>query len=826
MRGRGGDGRGDDEAGVELIQRAVQTIADLGIASARDLQPHLTAWRQRPPSMDTQDDEQELATFLSGLFQANVITRNQGRTLLGMLTGSARPVPAAVAPPSQPHPDDAFIGRRFGSYIAEELVGEGAMGRVYRATREGTLERDFVIKVFGSKDEEAVRRFGREAEIMGSLDHPNIVKVVASGQEGSVPYMVLEYVDGPTLQEMLKERGRFSWKSATRAVKQIAMALIEAHGKGIVHRDLKPANVLVARGGMLRLFDFGLAKVTTHSSLSAAGDILGSPAFIAPEQWGDHEVDARADLFALGVIYYLLMAGKPPFRGRTPSDYSAAIQAGSYTPLAEVAPDADSRVCHLVTALLETERAYRPISAKAVVQDLDRILRGKHPNLPRIEPRGGQEPFPLVGKDIFRVGSDPSCEVLIGGASAAHATIARTPAGYLLKSVVRAEDTRVNGNPVDEIVLRDKDKVEFGDSEVHRFRTGHVGQGGRYASISERLNKSEMVSAEVTQDAGEPPLPVPGLLDAALASSAHPRSFVSCFEQMDARLRERTFERTRRALFSTGLQEPAAAALERARELARQRTWDLAEKLFDRSRENLGREVEAWLSWWIEARATHPRQFRGPGERAFGWIELEGEGSHRIELRERESWTLGRADEADITIPERSVSRTHLQLIRLNRRILFRDLGSRFGVRREDERVEIGLLGDGDELELGKVKLTFRDGLEQEPLVTSPMIEVDPLTFEALVEQSPQHAIVILVRLLDTAPLADFCIQGAAPHEDFASIGSLVMDFLDHQRSRALSVLPKVTGVDHGQDSAAWAAWLDQAAPTLPPQVVPAGWTR
>ena len=106
------------------------------------------------------------------------------------------------------------------------------------------------------------------------------------------------------------------------------------------------------------------------------------------------------------------------------------------------------------------------------------------------------------------------------------------------------------------------------------------------------------------------------------------------------------------------------------------------------------------------------------------------------------------------------------------------------------------------------------------------MIEVDPLTFEALVEQSPQHAIVILVRLLDTAPLADFCIQGAAPHEDFASIGSLVMDFLDHQRSRALSVLPKVTGVDHGQDSAAWAAWLDQAAPTLPPQVVPAGWTR
>ncbi|MGE0709207.1 MAG: protein kinase [Planctomycetota bacterium] len=815
----------------ELIHRAVQTIVDLGIATQAALAPYLQAWTNRPASMDTQDDEQQLATFLTELFKAQVITRNQGRTLLGMLMTAPRQVPAEVAPPPaapQPLPEDAYIGKRFGSFVAEELVGEGAMGRVYRAAREGTLERDFVIKVFGSKDADAVERFRREAEVMSRLDHPNIVKVVASGQEGSVPFMVLEYVEGPTLHEMLRERGKFSSQSATRAIKQIALALQVAHEQGIVHRDLKPANVLVARGGMLKLFDFGLAKVTSHSSLSQAGDVLGSPAFIAPEQWGDHEVDHRADLFSLGVIYYLMIAGKPPFRGRTAADYAQVIQSGVFQPLREAAPGTEPYVCDLVHALLEGNRAYRPPTAKALIQDLDRVLRGKAPNLLRFEAEGADERVMLVGKDSYRVGSERGSDVRMAGLSALQATLERTAAGIVLRSHGRPEDVRVNGNPVVEIVLRDRDQVRFGSAPPLVFRTGHFGATARHSAQSERLGAAKDVRSVLTEPLE--PIPIPGLLHAALVQTAHARALVSCFEQLDPRTRERSFERSRRALLSTGMpSDELEAALERARELSRERCWDMAERLFERTRENLGREVEPWLQWWLDAGGGEPIQFRPPGERARGRLEVETPDGQtfEVDLGAGEVWTVGRADEAEITIPDRSVSRQHIQLVRLNTRYLFRDLGSRFGVRVADERRDVGLLRDGDKLELGKVKLVFRDDLERQPLITQPLVEVDPFVFQALVERRSRATVVTLVRLLDTAPLADFCVGGAAPHEDFSSVGVLVMEFLEQERQRALEALPELSGgVQLGEDAAGWSQWLNHEAPRLPAQAVPAGWTR
>lgn len=814
----------------ELIQKAAETIVNLGISTQETLVPYVQAWAKRPALLETTDEDQDLANFLTGLFRAGVINRSQGRTLLGMLTQSAHNGPAVVVPhaPEGPMPDDPYIGRRFGSFVAETLVGEGAMGKVYRAARKGTLERDFVIKVFGSRDEESVARFRREAEIMAQIDNEHVVKIVASGQEGSVPFMVLEYVEGPTLDQMLADRGTFSWKSAFRAVKQVAIALHAAHELGIVHRDIKPANVLVARGGILKVFDFGLAKVTTHSSLSKAGEILGSPAFIAPEQWGDREVDYRADLFALGVLSYLLITGKTPFRGRTPADYAAVIQRGEFTPLHEVDPKVLPAASHLVSALLERDRDHRPASAKALIADFDRVLRGKGPNVARFEVVDGDpniERYPLLSKAGFSIGSANDCDVRLVGPKLQHATLVRSSGGYLLTAKGTVE---VNGNRSNEIVLRDRDRVLFTGGPPLMFRSGYGHRAtARHNPVSERLGAVKDLMGE---DASQEPVEVPGLLIEALMAKGHPRAMNACFEALDAGTLAVRHAHSSRALIEAGLPaDQVEQAANRAKTIADERSSHLADVLFERTKENLGRESEPWLAYWVDARTNFPRQFRPPGERAAGTLNVnltQSASSFSKPLDEGEIWTLGRAEDAEITLKERSVSRYHLRLIRLNTRIMIQDLGSRFGTTRDGNRLSVAILRHGDRLDLGKTNLIYEDLLEGATPVTSPLVEVDVDLFEALVVARHPSTAVTLVRLLGTAALADYCVQRAAPHEDLSSIGMLVMDYLDEARKKALAALPVVAQVDHGEDANAWTAWLNQAAASLGPQVIPGAWTK
>ncbi len=804
----------------ELIRRAARTIEDLGIATQEVLEPYVRQWLARPPQEETFDADRELAGFLSTLFRAQLISRVQGRTLLGMLSERA------------PATGDANIGKRFGSFVAEELVGEGAMGKVYRAAHEETLARDYVIKVFArSDDKRGLARFRREGELMAGLDHGNIVKIVSAGEAGEQPYLVLEYVEGPTLERMLEERGRFSWQSATRAIKQIAAALHAAHEKGVIHRDIKPQNVLVAPGGMLKVFDFGLAKSLDSKAASQAGLILGSPAYMAPEQWGDHEVDERVDLFALGVTYYTLIAGKTPFRGRTPADYSHAIQLGRYEALDAAEKDVPAAVAAVVAQLLERDRAYRPPSAKAVISELDRLLKGKAPDLPRLERVGGEkgERWPLVGSDTFKVGGSADAQVRVDGAAPVHALVERTPGGYLLRDA--GGGVRVEGRAVPEIVLRDDDEVQLdGAPGRYRFRLGNLARergAARAARPSERLAPvaTEAPSAENEAE----PAVINGLLAAALEEAAHPRALVACFEALDPGTLTRPFARSRAALERAGCPpDVIGRALERARALGQDRVWRLADRLFAQTKENLGASAEAWLAWWLEARERYPQQLRGPGPRARGRLGVRANkkaDEQEVLLDGKEVWVLGRADDADVTVAERSVSRQHLRIHRLHTRFVFQDLGSRFGTTVGGNRQEVGLLRDGDEVEVGQARLRFADlGPEEPGPPRAEGHEVDRLVFDALVELRAPAVTLTLIRLLDTAMLADFCVQAAAPHETFMTVGSQVMGFLDAQRLMALEALPSIAGVNHGDDPQAWQAWWAKGGAAYGPQVIPAGW--
>lgn len=798
---------------------------NLGLATPEQVEPRLLAWLNRPPSHETHDDDAELAGFLTELFRAGIIGRSQGRTLLAML--SERPAPPA---------DDPYVGRRFGSFIAEERVGEGAMGKVYRASREGTLERDFVVKVFDqSREDNAVRRFRREGDVMSTLDHPNIVKVVGAGEEGGLLYLVLQYCEGPTLAELIEQRGRFSWKSATRAVKQIAAALSAAHEKGIIHRDVKPQNILVAPGGLLKVFDFGLAKTldSKASSLSQAGDILGSPAFMAPEQWGDHQVDERADLFSLGVIYYLLLSGQLPFKGRTPADYALAIRERSYTPLRELVPELPLDVQAVVDQLLERDRAWRCPSAARLLSDLDRLLRGKAPNLPRLERLGAaeqvEERIYLVGKASFTLGRDLEAHGFfdLEGVELLHARIERAD-GLVLAA---HGPVLVNGKPAREIALRDRDTIALGaEGPRLRFRLGNLSRRSS-TRLHDPLRESSLEEDASSPSPG-PPTAVPGLLLSALAASAHPRALVHCFESLDPRAARGAAETARDRLRAAGLSPEELQELPaRTERLISDAGWKTADALFTRTRENLGREVVPWLRWWFGTRAKFPAQFMPPVPRAAGELKVRPRPearSFRFDLLGAEDWVVGRSEDCDLCIEERSVSRQHLRLHRLNRRYAYVDLGSRFGTTVAEKRVSAGLLDDGDSLRLGRAKLTFRDHLRTTTETTAPgaPVEVDEHTFRALVDLRSRAVVLTLVRLLDTPALTAFCERALAVHEPPEPARPGLSAFLETQRELALEALPAICGCNHGSDAVAWQRWWSERGAEFGPQAIPAGWGK
>jgi pSer/pThr/pTyr-binding forkhead associated (FHA) protein len=807
---------------LDPIEQVVKAVVNLGIATPEAMAAHATAWRERPPSEDTSDDEMELAGFLTMLHQADVLSRTQGRTLLMMLSGRG------AAPP-----DDPYLGRKFGEYIAEAKVGEGGMGKVYRATRVGSLENDFVLKVFAStQDEAGLARFQRECEVMSSLDHPNIVRVFGAGHEGNLPYLVLEYVEGPTLQELIDQRGKFSWLSATRAIKQITSALAAAHETGSIHRDVKPSNVLVARGGILKVFDFGLAKTVDSCKVSQAGEILGSPAYMAPEQWGDHEVDHRVDLFALGVVYYLMLTGTTPFRGNTPADFSWKIQAGSYEPVETYAPDVPLGVRAVVSQLLERDRNFRPPTASALLADLDRLTRDQFPSVPRLEGAGAEERFVLVGRQEFDVGTHERCAVRVHSPSVAerHARLERTLGGILLRDLGSGLGVEVNGKRVREIVLRDRDVVRLGEGGAElRFRAGNLSGRTSARFASDRLKQSSD-EHQPLGDRDETPLVVPGLLAAALVDAGHQAALLCCFEALDPATALDAIAASRQRLERIGVSSDDAERIaERARVSSQERVWRIADGLFKSTHENLGRSVEAWLAWWFEARAQLVRQVRPPGPRATGQLSITMPDASvsvlSVVLDDRETWTLGRADDADVTIKERSVSRRHVHMARLITRYAFLDLGSRFGTTIDGSRHDVGLLAHGDVLGLGRTRALFEDALNDHEATEAGMVEIDPSTFQALVELRAPNTLRALIRLLDRDALREGLAAQAAGLPEPEEASAAVENFLSAQRALALDALPAIAQANHGLEAAAWQAWLDGLERELPPQVEPTGWS-
>ncbi len=287
-------------------------------------------------------------------------------------------------------------GRQLGHYLLTEKIGEGGMGAVYKA-RDLRLDRTVAIKVLSisrSSDPDPRRRFLKEARSASSLNHPNIVTLHAIESEDGVDYIVMEYVPGSTLNEMIQPTG-LPLLEALKYAEQIARAAETAHAAGIIHRDLKPANVVVKPTGEVKVLDFGLAKLmgeaaekdtTASIPLTQTGVMMGTVFYMSPEQAVGDAIDQRSDIFSLGVILYEMLAGKRPFSG---VHTAAVVHAIYYEPHLPVARrDIPEAVAAVLNKALQKNPADRYGSMREFSADLAAIIQALESNrLPAPRPK-------------------------------------------------------------------------------------------------------------------------------------------------------------------------------------------------------------------------------------------------------------------------------------------------------------------------------------------------------------------------------------------------------------------------------------------------------
>ena len=212
-----------------------------------------------------------------------------------------------------------MIRQKIGQYLVVERLGNGGMGSVYRGVDE-TLGREVALKILDTTIADSAARLRAEASALARLSHPGIATVYELLEDDDRLVMVMELVRGQTLQSILDEVGVFSPRRAAELCMQALAALSHAHAAGVVHRDLKPGNLMITESGSIKIMDFGIARLEGAINLTNVGQMLGTPAYMAPEQVLGHPVDARADLYAMGVVFFRLVTAAFPFRGENPFD--------------------------------------------------------------------------------------------------------------------------------------------------------------------------------------------------------------------------------------------------------------------------------------------------------------------------------------------------------------------------------------------------------------------------------------------------------------------------------------------------------------------------
>ena len=277
-------------------------------------------------------------------------------------------------------PTQQIAGRFIIGNPEQDLLGRGSMGEVYRATDTHTGEL-VAVKALDprvvARDPGILERFAREGEALRQLDHPNIVRMIAAVEEDGQHYLVMEYVAGGSLQDLLDTQGTLAALRVLQIALELADALTRAHHLGIIHRDLKPANVLLAGDGTPRLTDFGIARVPEGPRLTQTGVLVGTPDFLSPEACEGKSIDERGDIWAFGVLLFEMLTGETPFPADNLTAKLTAILSQPVPDLAQRCPEAPEALVDLVYRMLEKDREQRIPSVRLVGAELEAILKGR-----------------------------------------------------------------------------------------------------------------------------------------------------------------------------------------------------------------------------------------------------------------------------------------------------------------------------------------------------------------------------------------------------------------------------------------------------------------
>lgn len=268
--------------------------------------------------------------------------------------------------------ENIILGDR---YELQEKIGEGGMSLVYKA-RDKKLNRFIAVKILKHEfidNEDIVDKFKKEATAIANLNDPYIVNVLDVGSQEDYNYIVMEYVKGKTLKELIREKGRIPYDLALNFSTQIAKALDCAHKNNIIHRDIKPQNILVTEEGSLKVTDFGIAKSTNSSTITNTSNVIGSAHYFSPEQAKGNYIDSRTDLYSLGVVIYEMVTGRVPFDADSPVSVALKHIQEEVVPAKNINSAVPESLNKLILKAMEKEQIKRYQSAKEMIIDLDKI---------------------------------------------------------------------------------------------------------------------------------------------------------------------------------------------------------------------------------------------------------------------------------------------------------------------------------------------------------------------------------------------------------------------------------------------------------------------
>jgi serine/threonine-protein kinase len=280
-----------------------------------------------------------------------------------------------------------MIGRVLGKrYEILDRVGGGGMALVYKG-HDILLNRKVAVKVLREQyvfDEEFIRRFRREAQSAASLSHPNVVSIYDVGQEGDTHFIVMEYIEGKTLNEWIKEKAPMQVEEAIRIASQICDALDHAHQNRIIHRDIKPHNILIGKNGRVKVTDFGIARAADSSQITQTGSVVGSVHYFSPEHAKGTLTGAQSDLYSLGIVLYQMLTGKLPFLGESPISVALKHLQEDVQAPRKVNPLIPQSVENIILKSMRKKPEERYQSAKEMLADLETCLSPERRNEPKI----------------------------------------------------------------------------------------------------------------------------------------------------------------------------------------------------------------------------------------------------------------------------------------------------------------------------------------------------------------------------------------------------------------------------------------------------------